>query len=275
MFRTAQKNDEEQLKNLFVQVFGGTQQMAQDILCKFAGLDNVFLAEQEGEIVASLCAVPVTLQNRKGSYYYGVCTRPDCRGKGIITELMQYTRQQLVQRGQSFAALIPASQSLFGFYEKRGFQKAFSLRKFSRDIRRNLWAQAEFDSVTAKGLEQLRRKFAPDSVFLNPTGYVLVLTDLYTMGATIVSTEDGYGIYFKKDDTLEFVELFAEGDRAAENLMEAARDKTGAEQAVVTLGAQQSLFLGEGVPQDYGMIQFFAEPFEVHDSYMRLMLDME
>ena len=172
--------------------------------------------------------------------------------------------------------LIPASASLFDFYAQRGFQKAFGLREFTRPIRRNLWAQADFDSVTAKGLEALRRRFAPDSVFLNNAGYILVLTDLYTLGATIVSNEDGYGIYFKKDDdTLDFVELFAEGDRAAEKLMEAARDKTGASQAHITLGAQQNLFLGEGAPRDYGMIQFFDQPFDVQEGYMRLMLDLE
>ena len=71
------------------------------------------------------------------------------------------------------------------------------------------------------------------------------------------------------------MELFAEGDRAAEKLMEAARDKTGAEQAHITLGVQQNLFLGEGVARDYGMIQFFDRPFDVQEGYMRLMLDME
>ncbi len=275
MYRVAQKSDEKQLAELFSSVFGDSEEVAVNILSKFAGIENVFLAQDGDAIIASLCAVPVTLQGRKGAYYYGVCTRPDQRGKGVMSALMDFTRQQLAQRGWQFAVLIPASQSLFGFYQQRGFEKAFGLRRFERPIRRNLWAQADFDTVTAKGLEALRRQYAPDSVFLNNAGFILVLTDLYTLGGTIVSNQDGYGIYFKKDDTLEFVELFAEGDRAAEKLMEAARDKTGAERAVVTLGAQQNLFLGEGAPVDYGMIQFFGQPFDVQESYMRLMLDME
>jgi len=256
MFRVAEKSDAAQLTGLFSAVFGDPEPVAANIFEKFAGYENVFLAEEEGQVIASLCAVPVTLQGRKGAYYYGVCTRPEQRGKGAMTELMDYARSQLLLRGWSFAVLIPASASLFDFYAQRGFQKAFGLREFTRPILRNLWAQADFDSVTAKGLEALRRRFAPDAVFLNNAGYILVLTDLYTLGGTIVSSEDGYGIYFKKDDqTLDFVELFAEGDRAAEKLMEAARDKTGAEQAHITLGAQQNLFLGEGVARDYGMIQ--------------------
>ena len=55
--------------------------------------------------------------------------------------------------------------------------------------------------------------------------------------------------------------------------MEAARQKTGAGRAVITLGQGQNLFLGEGAPQDYGMIDFWGQPFDVRDAYMRLMLD--
>jgi len=101
-----------------------------------------------------------------------------------------------------------------------------------------------------------------------------LLTDLYARGATIVSSEKGYGIYFRREDTLYFVELMAEDDRSAEVLMEAAREKEViVERAVITVGAAQNLFLGEGTRQDYGMIRFDAEPFDVEESYMRLMME--
>ena len=63
-------------------------------------------------------------------------------------------------------------------------------------------------------------------------------------------------------------------DRAAEVLMEAAREKEViVEKAVITVGAAQPLFLGEGTRQEYGMIRFDAEPFDVSESYLRLMLE--
>lgn len=40
-----------------------------------------------------------------------------------------------------------------------------------------------------------------------------------------MSNEKGYGIYFRREDTLYFVELMADDDRSAEVLMEAAREK--------------------------------------------------
>ena len=89
-----------------------------------------------------------------------------------------------------------------------------------------------------------------------------------------VSIQQGYGIYFRREDTLYFVELMAEDDRSAEVLMEAAREKEViVERAVITVGAAQNLFLGEGTRQDYGMIRFDAEPFDVEESYMRLMME--
>lgn len=211
----------------------------------------------------------------KGAYYYGLTTRPDQRGTGVMTTLMDAAGQELARRGAAFAALIPANAPLFDFYAKRGFEKAFSKRVLRRPVRNNLWAQAEFDTVTAKGLQQLRRKYAPNAVELNAAGYTAVLTDLYSLGITSVCTDEGYGLFFKKGNEMRFVELFAESDRAAVALLEAARQKTSAEDAVLELGESQMLFLGEGAARDYGMIRFFDQPFDVRDAYMRLMLDDE
>lgn len=158
--------------------------------------------------------------------------------------------------------------------QDKGFAWAFALRCLPREVERNLWSQAEFDSVTAKKLCELRERFWPDTVQLTPERMAVVLGDLYSSGATIVSSAHGYGIYFRKEDTLYFVELQADNDRAAEVLMEAAREKEViVEKAVITVGASQPLFLGEGTRQDYGMIRFDAEPFDVAESYMRLMLE--
>ena len=101
----------------------------------------------------------------------------------------------------------------------------------------------------------------------------MVLGDLYSSGATIVSSANGYGIYFRKEDTLYFVELQADNDRAAEADGSAREKEVIVEKAVITVGASQPLFLGEGTRQDYGMIRFDAEPFDVAESYMRLMLE--
>ena len=62
--------------------------------------------------------------------------------------------------------------------------------------------------------------------------------------------------------------------RGAELVMEAGREMAViVEKAGISVGAAQPLFLGEGTRQEYGMIRFDAEPFDVSESYLRLMLE--
>ncbi len=275
MFRNAQKEDLDELIRLFTGAFGGTEAFAKMVMEQFAGFENVFAAQRGERLAACLCAVPVTLKEKKGAYYYGVCTDKEWQGQGIMTDLMRFAQEKLQAEGAEFAVLIPAGEALFDFYAQRGFQKAFAKRQLERKIPNNLWAVAEFDTITAKGLEALRKKYMPNSVMFRSSAYVEVLTDLYSGGLTTLSTENGYGLYFKRNERLEFIELFAKTDRDAEYLLEAARQKESVDTALVQLGRCQNLFLGEGALRDYGMIQFFGPDFDADDCYMRLMLDDE
>ena len=219
--------------------------------------------------------LPCSARGQKGAYWYALATAGTARCKGLMSGLMEHAAAQAAGQGCRFLALIPAGAGLFPFYAKRGFEKAFGLRRLQRPIKHNLWAQADFDAVTAKSLLSLRAQYLPGSVQLGPAGMVEVLTDLYRCGVTIVSSDEGYGLYFKEGDALRFIELAAVGDRAAELLLEAAREKTGAARADITLGQAQNLFLGEGAAQDYGMVRFLGQPMDVSQCYMRLMMDDE
>ena len=262
MYRLMQPSDEAAVVALWQKERGDSAEFIKTALEKFAGAENIYVAEENDEIVAAALAVPVTLKGRSGSYLYGLCGQ----GSLLLAGLVDYLCAQQKLRGAGFTVAVPAGQEQAALLENKGFQRAFALRCLPREVSRNLWSQAEFDSVTAR--------FYPDTVQFPPEQMAVVLTDLYARGATIVSSEKGYGIYFRREDTLYFVELMAEDDRSAEVLMEAAREKEViVERAVITVGAAQNLFLGEGTRQDYGMIRFDTEPFDVEESYMRLMME--
>ena len=240
MYRLMQPSDWAEVLALWQAQRGDTEEFVRGAVERFAGVQNVYVAEENDHIEAVALAVPVAQQKL---------------------------------RGAGFVVAVPASPEQSTLLQDKGFQKAFALRCLPREVERNLWSQAEFDSVTAKKLCELRAKYWPDTVQLPPEQMGEVLRDLYSRGATIVSSEQGYGIYFRREDTLYFVEMMAD-DRAAEVLMEAAREKEViVEKAVITVGAAQNLFLGEGTRQEYGLIRFEGEPFDVSESYMRLMMD--
>ena len=250
MYRLMQPEDKPAVLALWQSQRNESEEFAKKAIEQFAGEQNVYVAEENDEIAAVALAVPVTLQGRSGTYLYGLCGE----GSLILAGLVDYLCAQQKLRGAGFTVAVPTSPEQAALLQDKGFAWAFA--------------------VTAKKLCELRERFWPDTVQLTPERMAVVLGDLYSSGATIVSSAHGYGIYFRKEDTLYFVELQADNDRAAEVLMEAAREKEViVEKAVITVGASQPLFLGEGTRQDYGMIRFDAEPFDVAESYMRLMLE--
>ena len=284
MYRLMQPSDEAAVLALWQSQHHDTEDFAKMVLERFAGVQNIYVADENDAIVAAALAVPVTLQGRTGNYLC-LCgegaaqpalaeayARLGVRAFSLPARETLCAHQKL--RGAGFTVTVPADAAQAALLQDKGFAKAFALRCLPREVSRNLWSQAEFDTVTAKKLCELREQFWKDTVQLSPERMAVVLQELYARGATIVSNEHGYGIYFRKEDTLYFVEMMAASDRAAEILMEAAREKEViVEKAVITVGAAQPLFLGEGTRQEYGMIRFDAEPFDVSESYLRLMLE--
>ena len=270
MYRLMQPSDLAAVLSLWKRERGDTEEFAKTAIERFAGVQNVYIAEENDRIVAFALAVPVTLQGRPGSYLYALFGQ----GSLLLAGLVDHLCAQQKLRGMGFTVAVPTNAEQETLLEDKGFQQAFPLRCLPREVDRNLWSQAEFDTVTAKKLCELRERFWPNTVQFTHDRMAVVLGDLYSRGATLVSSEKGYGVYFRKEDTLYFVELMADDDRSAEKLMEAAREKEViVEKAVITVGAMQNLFLGEGTRQDYGMIRFEGEAFDVSESYMRLMMD--
>ena len=270
MYRLMRPSDRAAVAALWQRECGGDAAFVEKVLDAFAGTQNIYVAEENDAIEACAMAVPVTLKGRKGNYLYGLCGQ----GSLLRAGLVDYLCAQQKLRGRGFTVAIPSCGAEGVLLAEKGFAPAFALRCLPREVKRNLWSQADFDSVTAKKLCELREHFCPDCVALAPEQMAVVLGDLYSRGATIVSGAKGYGIYFRQEDTLYFVEMMAADDRAAEILMEAEREKEViVEKAVITVGAAQQLFLGEGTRQEYGMIRFDAEPFDVSETYLRLMLE--
>ena len=211
MYRLMQPSDEAAVVALWQKERGDSAEFIKTALEKFAGAENIYVAEENDEIAAAALAVPVTLKGRSGSYLYGLCGQ----GSLLLAGLVDYLCAQQKLRGAGFTVAVPAGQEQAALLENKGFQRAFALRCLPREVSRNLWSQAEFDSVTARKLCELRERFYPDTVQFPPEQMAVVLTDLYARGATIVSSEKGYGIYFRREDTLYFVELMADDDRSA------------------------------------------------------------
>ena len=210
MYRLMQPSDEAAVLALWQSQHHDTEDFAKMVLERFAGVQNIYVADENDTIVAAALAVPVTLQGRTGNY---LCLCGE--GSLLLAGLLDTLCAQQKLRGAGFTVAVPADAAQAALLQDKGFAQAFALRCLPREVSRNLWSQAEFDTVTAKKLCELREQFWKDTVQLSPERMAVVLQELYARGATIVSNEHGYGIYFRKEDTLYFVEMMADSDRAA------------------------------------------------------------
>lgn len=91
--------------------------------CNYSDENNyIFTHSENEEIVSFLHLIPTNLPTTErvlnGYYLYAVATAPQWRGKGISTVLLEKSLKQLTY---DFIITVPASESLFTFYQKQGF----------------------------------------------------------------------------------------------------------------------------------------------------------
>ena len=117
MYRIATEKDTEGIVQLWQEAFHETPVLPD---C------TSFVAEQDGKIVCMLHALPQVLKaNRthKAAYLYAIATKEEYRGRGLCGKLMAYAEQNL---DADCCVLVPASESLFDFYKKLGYETAFA-----------------------------------------------------------------------------------------------------------------------------------------------------
>ncbi len=132
----AREEDIPALKSIWRQSFGGSAVQDRGVEFMFSNLleaESMLLGRVGGKPVTTLSVREFTLETHQGdcraAYIYGVATLPEHRGRGYAARLMRYADGELRAKGFKASVLVPASESLFGFYEKLGYKKAFYLNK--------------------------------------------------------------------------------------------------------------------------------------------------
>lgn len=277
VLRKAAAQDVETLASLRAQAFSTDMQEARSWLQGIAGLDNVLILEKsgaEGEPgipAAMLGAVPVECGHRRGVWFCGMLTRPELQGRGLMSRLLDTCLRAYAAGGYDFAVAVPESPRAAQALKKLEFKNAFPLRVVRKPIEHNLRAVAEFDNMTVRRLIDARMRYQPACITLPESTVTEMVTRLYHKGMTIVSNKRGYGLFCQQDDVLQVMELQADNDHCADILLQAAREKTGAEYASILLAENQTLYLGAGKRCGYGMIRFLSQPFPITDVYFRLL----
>ena len=121
-------------KHIWMTCFGDNDEYTDFIFSRLITPDKVLaFSNPDGQVVGMLCLQPFTLQTLSGTadvvYIFGVATLPQWRGKGIASQLLRETQNRMSASDVVAAVLVPAGEKMFPFYEKHGFQTAFSVQK--------------------------------------------------------------------------------------------------------------------------------------------------
>ena len=247
MLRIAAAEDLTALTRLRRAATGDSAEDAAGWLQRVAGLENILLLEKPGAPPAlMLAAVPVHYAHRKGIWFTGLAADKGVPADKLLPKLLEGALRAFAENGCDFAVMTPDTAADASHLADLGFKNLLPLRVVSKPIRRNLLAQAQFDSLTVRHLMERRLRCQPGCITLPETAMNEMMTQLYRRGLTVVSDRRGYGLYYTKGDTLQFIELQADNDHCADQLLQAAREKTGAENARVLLAENQTLYLGAG-----------------------------
>ncbi|SJZ35622.1 GNAT family N-acetyltransferase [Porphyromonas cangingivalis] len=127
-YNPADKVQEKALLALLVEAFGAYEPYYEAQLSLVADAESTLLYYAEGdELVAHIQVVPYEATTAQGkrlkvAYLYAICTAKKFQGQGIMGKMLRETLAQLPTMGYDVAALVPAEESLIGYYRPFGFE---------------------------------------------------------------------------------------------------------------------------------------------------------
>lgn len=217
--RYSTKQDIPGIKKLMKNVFGDNDQFLH-LLFHHLYHDNILLYEENDEIISMAFLLPAFMNYGQSkipmTYLYACATDEKYRGQGLMGNIIEraYQDEEKKQGGGLF--LLPASESLYHYYEKYGFQCFFfnDKREYQfADFRRPSSLKYEMEQISGSEYAAYREQFlAQDLAIHYPVSHFLLLEndkERNFIFCTIKEEENIKGIaaFRKEHHTLEVSEL--------------------------------------------------------------------
>lgn len=162
LIRNAVPNDYESLKSLWQIAFADEEEYVEYFLREKWMGDNCLVIIIDGQIVSMLFLLHAEIiadGKRSPSWYiYACATNPGFREMGLMRLLLQEAYQEAVSRSVFALLLVPASEELFRYYEKAGFQRLY---------KKPLSTSKKLNNYTRVSGQQLERILVRRDAFLN------------------------------------------------------------------------------------------------------------
>lgn len=242
--------DTHALRTLWKQAFGDPDAFLDDFFTTGFSPDRCRALTADGQLAAALYWFDCHWNGQPVAYLYAIATDEAFRGQGLCKALMADTHRHLQQLGCQGALLVPAKESLFGFYEKIGYRTCSYVTEFTASAAEPI----SIKEVCAAEYARLRKQYLPTGGVVQEDAVLAFLQTQaqFYVGADFLlcATLDG--------DTLVVPELL--GNLSAAPAVTAA------------LGARQGRFRVPGKDKPFAMYFSFS-PSDAAPDYFGLALD--
>ena len=120
IFNAPSSSQLPQLQSLWQEAFG--ESMHSFVTTVYSEKRSL-IAETEGQVAAALYWFDLDYEGKPLAYLYAIATFQKHRRQGIGKKLLEAAHNHLKTLGYAGTILVPASESLFSFYEKCGYKK--------------------------------------------------------------------------------------------------------------------------------------------------------
>jgi len=175
------------LKTLWKEAFGDTEAYLELFFSTVFSPSRCRCVTEDGQTAAMLYWFDCTVEEKPFAYLFAIATRKAFRGKSLCRELMADTHRHLQQLGYAGAILVPAEESLFGFYGSMGYRNFGGVTRFTSLPGETA---AALQPVDAKEYGRLRQKLLPPGgVTQDPVtlGFLEAQTALYAGAGFLLS----------------------------------------------------------------------------------------
>ena len=280
MIRFADNSDKEQIISLWQEAFFDSRKHIENFL-NYIPISNALVYNINSEIVSMLFLLPcklVILNNEyRAKYIYAACTKMKYRNNGYMAKLIEAAKETSAA-SVDFLLLSPASDSLYDFYKRFGFECAFKekiialTRKQLTALSKRTYKNQNFCEDIS--LEQIRNDILEKSDYVkwnnNHISFAMI-SDQHILNS------NGYIIYCEKNQTCIVKEICLIGKSFCE-LVGTLLEKSDCEKFEFRLPVLYPFTHQEETVKDSGMLFCLNPSLEsvcknVHTAYLGLELD--
>lgn len=205
MIARATREQIPELRALWQNVFGDGPDFLDPFFTRVFIPDNTLVWTENGCVVSALYILPYTIPNGeetlRAAYLYALATEPAWRGRKIMSHLIEASFDLCAARGYALTMLVPAKDSLFGFYRGFGFEEFFERVRIekSREELLELGAGSEPVRLTHSSASRIWRQYRQSPFCAD--GCVTLTAEQNAFYIDILRSEGGEALSFSVDGT--------------------------------------------------------------------------